>query len=124
MRDVRMQVSVTRTEYQKLLYLADASGRSLGAFLYGEIQALLIEYLPAGSEQAYYFDLAQRLKRAGQGHRELNQDDLKERVNEAIEHGHTGKLFSSGDGPTANQSALSDLPTAGNSPLNDGRDGC
>jgi hypothetical protein len=94
----------------KLQYLAETSGQSLSRFVYGELTAALVEYLPEGSEQAYYYDLAQRLKRAGQGYRELDQNDLRERLSEAVQHGATGKLPSSGEGLAADKGTLSGLP--------------
>ncbi len=89
-RDIRIQVSLSRLEYEKLCYLADVTGIRLGAYCYGVLGSHVLECLPEHSKEAEIFDLARRLKRAGQGYKEFLGTDLEERVNEAIEHGHTG----------------------------------
>lgn len=91
---------------------------SLSKFVYGELQSALVEYLPEGSDQAYRFDLARRLKRVGQGFNEITDGELEQRVREAIEQGSAGVLPGSSDGPTADQSTLPSVPTVQPKPRN------
>ncbi len=112
MRDIRLQVSVTRDDLDKLDYLADVNGKRLARYVHDLLRGCITDALPVGSDAAYYYDLARRLKRAGQGYRELERGELDQRVSEAIEHGAEGKLSGSGDGATADQGALPSMPVA------------
>lgn len=106
MRDIRLQISVSRAEYSKVQYLADANGKSVGKWVYNVLAAEIDRSMPVGSEQDRWYQLALRLKRAGQGFNELDSDDMLQRVSEAIEQGHDGQLPSGGDRPTTSQDTL------------------
>jgi hypothetical protein len=115
-RDIRLQISINRTDLSKLQYLAETNGEPLSRFVYRELQCVMLEHMPPGSDQAYYYDLAMRLKRAGQGFREIEQGELDQRVKEAIEYGASGKLPSCGDRTEPDQGALSSVPVPSTEP--------
>jgi hypothetical protein len=66
-RDIRITISLTRWQFERIAYLADLVGERPATWLANEVQRNLDSVFATGTEEAKLFDQISKLRRKAQG---------------------------------------------------------